>query len=459
MKKIWWHSKYGDSLALIPLFEDAGHDITVFISNKDSKQMYDGMTNKISYFPELQIKKGDLVVFDANDPISATQGDRLRKRGVSVFGGQVFADKIEHDRIFGTKFMVDNGIKIPETWHFKKPEDCIKFLADKGDRRWVFKPLGDAPSADTYVSSSSDDMIDFIKSIKKKTEAILQAYVPGIEHPTYSWFAQGKPCPNTFHTIETKRFASWRGGIGIGDNTGCQSSVEWAENGLESREVEEGIGLCFDALEKEQFSGCLDLNCIIADADCTDFTADETVQGGECLGGTEYKKGDMLGLEWTPRFGYNSIYCFAELINEPFDKFIIRLAEGDNSEIDVDTESFGVCTRVTILPYPIEGEDKFLEELYQKTADRPIKLNEHKGITYNLIDVKKVNGELVTAGSDALIVEVAGKFKDLDKATDEICTAIEDIELKGKMARSDMFLRAQVELKKLEGLGYEKVEM
>src|SRR5437899_2328032 len=113
----------------------------------------------------------------------------------------------------------------------------------------------------------------------------------------------------------------------LGHSTGCSGNLVWAE-GDRCSIIESGIALIEDVCKKEGYIGPIDLNTIINEE-------------------------GLFGLEWTPRFGYDSLPTILQLIEGDIGQLISDLCKGQCSEIKL-SEGVAGGVRLTIPPYPLE---------------------------------------------------------------------------------------------------------
>jgi phosphoribosylamine-glycine ligase len=411
------------------MLQSEGHEVEIFIKEKQYQKMYEGFCKKhtdINSWMREAMKGKYLSVFDS--VTSGDIGDYLRKKGVPVVGGQVIADKMELDREFGLQVMADAGISIPETFAFKTISDGLQFLkASPG--RYVFKPYGatQGVSAETYVSESEVDIVDFMKK-QKDQKFILQKFLKGEELSTEVWFSQGVPLEPVIHDIETKKFMPGD----VGCNTGCMSSLEWAGGGFDSKACQEGIGKCFDYLASIKYSGSLDLNSIITE------------------------DGKLHGLEWTCRMGYSAEYAEFRLFKEPLGLFFQRIAKGTAMPINMENK-YGFALRVSIPPYPLEGKkdtDQYVTPLMRKSANNEVKVKKLPGVEYHYLDVYTKDGKYFTAGNDAIVLEITCTADTVEEGKKLIYEAAKEVQVGDKQYRVDGYERAIKQIPTLNSMGY-----
>ncbi|MEM5872463.1 MAG: hypothetical protein QXD55_01210 [Candidatus Aenigmatarchaeota archaeon] len=107
-KKILFVSSSGLIGDLAWKVKNEGHEVKIFIEDKEEKDVCDGFVDKVEKWEDFK-DWADLIVFD--DVGFGSIAEKLRKEGKLVVGGSTYTDKLEIDRDFGYKEMKDAGIK------------------------------------------------------------------------------------------------------------------------------------------------------------------------------------------------------------------------------------------------------------------------------------------------------------------------------------------------------------
>ena len=341
----------------------------------------------------------DLVVFDSSGMGHAA--DAARKQTPTI-GGSVFADRLEHDRVFGLQAMEEAKIKVPKWEAFATRAEGLAFLK-KNNKRYVLKPIGEAPSDATYVSKSAEDMIHFIEvRLDSKVKSfVLQEFVEGVEISTEAWWT-GDEWLALNHTLEEKKFMAG----GIGPNTGCAGNVVWMPakpNPL----FQQGLEKIGPQLKAAGFVGMVDLNTIATE-------------------------GDIYGLEWTPRFGYEGTCNLVRLLPIPFGEFLFDVAVGKKPLLAEPKHKFAATVRLSVPPYPSA-------EFSKRRVKVPIQgLDCDKLDTFVLYDAMKEGDDLVTSGTYNAIGSPIGCGPAICGAFDEVMTAIKRLDVPNLQYRDDV---------------------
>ena len=345
-----------------------GHSVDWIIDEEKYSGLLAGMLppplNSISHPADY-----DLIVFDC--ACTGLIADGLREH-TPVIGSSSFAEKLEKDRAFGIEFMEKCGIPVPPWQQFTDVADALRWIRET-KKRTVFKPLGDQDDkATTYVSKSADDMARYLEILFKKMkvkEFLLQEFIEGTEVSCEGYF-NGTEFHAVNCTIEEKKFMAG----GIGPNTGCAGNLVWMPTRTNPL-FERGLRRTEDALRGAGFVGPVDLNTIVTE-------------------------GEIFGLEWTPRFGYEGTCNLTRLIGSDFGEFLHAIAVGDDPHLGPPAYPFAATIRLSVPPYPNPSRPAKYGGVPISGID-PDKLD---AFYLNDVRVKEgTEGELETIGTSGLI--------------------------------------------------------
>lgn len=342
----------------------------------------------------------DLIIFDSTN--CGESADEARC-STPVIGDSEFADRLEDDRKFGIEVMEAANIKVPQWREFTDTGEATEWLK-KTRARAVFKPYGDVAASLTYVSKSADDMIRYLERLedKNKGEFVLQEYVQGTEISTEGFF-NGKEWVLIDHTLEEKKFLSG----GLGPNTGCAGSVVWMPP-YATPVFEQGLKRVADILRQYNYVGPIDLNTIVTE-------------------------GELYGIEWTPRFGYEATCNLTRLLPTPFGDFLGRVSRGENVTVGASRYSFSATIRISIPPYPTDLE----EDQGEGTPIFGIDLDKLQ--TFYLHDVHlDEHDELVSGGTSGFIGAPIGVGSTIEQAFEECEVAIKGLQVPDLQWRNDL---------------------
>jgi len=408
MKFLLW-SLHGDALGLADKLQAGGHKVQVYIDHEEFRDQYTGILSKVKAYED-GLSPDTIVLFDMVE--NGELAEDLRDK-YPVFGASKFQDKLELDRSFGLRTMRRVGINVGETHEFHTLEECRKALKElKG--RWVLKPLGNEDTSFTYVSPSKDHMTMYLeylldqKQLPARTPCLLQEAFEGPEISTEMWFSKGRPIPPlSTHTFERKKMMN----DDLGPSIGCASSIVFKAQ--DTRILNKLFTpRLLRILEENQYSGPLDINSIIVN-------------------------GEPRGLEFTARLGYNAIYAFLELLEGDPATLFEAVANGRIPKAKLN-DNFAYCVRVSIPPYPLHVADKEAKaKIYEESAGIPVGVIPDFEHCW-LLDVQRdKNYDLVTAGSDGVVMEVSDKGKTIEEARDKVDKHLKKLTLANRQYRTD----------------------
>jgi len=434
--KILFFSNSGESLPIVWRLRREGTDAQIYVHSPQYKRNYNGIIPKLSVM-QLQkvLKKTDIVVFDitrlnnktkqdlvllkmfgikASSPsVFGPVADKLRK-GHKVIGASAVTEELELDRHKGIELAEKMGFSIPEVHEFKDLKEGVKFLRSSKDL-WVFKPENNQDLDLTYVEKFSGELItkmldEYSIRIGDKCDYILQKKVDGTEVSTEVWI--GEQGPRHFnHTIESKRLMD----ADLGPAIGSQSNTVWFKNTKKGILVGPLTKMAA-YLKSKRYIGPCDANCIV--------------------------KGNVpYFLEWSPRFGYDAIYCLLMLVKGPLSKFFIN---------DFDVEFHGgyaASQRISIPPYPYDIP--VLRRNFAKDVSIKGKLEDYPFFWAQ--DVYSDMGKLKCAGADGILGIVTGRGKSLDEAWGRVHNAIGKLRVSSYLQhRTDGLAVARKRLERLK---------
>ena len=416
--RILYFSYEGDGIWLVPVLKRAGHEVVWSIKEDKYADALKGIVPPPVDNPDPS--DADLVVFD--NCADGKLADAMRKE-TPVIGCSAFAQKLEEDRLFGLEFMERFGIKVPPWEAFDDVRKAEKWVR-KRSARCVFKPSGHVEDkATTYVSTDADDMCDYLSKLasKVKGEFVLQEFVQGTEVSTNGWF-NGEDFYAVDHTLEEKKFMAG----GIGPATGCAGNVVWMPAGPD-RLYNQGLGKVREGLVEAGFVGPIDLNTIATE-------------------------GELFGLEWTPRFGYEGTCNTMALLPMDFGEFLMAIAIGERPSIASPKADFCATIRVTCPPYPVKTTNR------KPFENIPVGgISEDDIETFYLNDVKLEDGELLTLGIDGLIGAPISTGHSIKEAVEMCETRIKKLKIPDIQWRNDIGKCCEKRYNALERNGWLKV--
>jgi phosphoribosylamine-glycine ligase len=427
--KIALNSYAGYGAWLAKMLEMDGHTVHYHLSLPKFAPILDGIvprarikehdgrnSNANIGYPDYS--KYDLSVFDLTG--RERQAD-FSQMGTPTIGDGTVNKMLEEDRLFGIQLMEDSGVTVPEYEAFSDV-GAAKAYIRQTKKRLVYKPNGgqEAEAASTYVSKSDEDMLEYIDKLfesSKGSPFILQEYIKGIEISVEGWFNGSEfYCLNA--TLEEKKFMN----DNIGPNTGCAGNLVFLVS-PETRVVREGIAKTRDALATAGYIGMIDLNTIA----------------------TEDK---LYGLEWTPRFGYDSSATLWNMYGGDFGDLLHRIASRNIPEEKWKAE-YGAAARITVPPYPTEYRSPHLKGIPIKGLNP--ESDDDLRSTY-LYDVMQNGNGLCCAGINGFIAAPVTTANDPVLAFDRLETRLKKFRIPDMQYRTDLkssILRRLYELKRM----------
>jgi len=396
--KILIVSPHGDGVWYVALLQRAGHTVDWIVSSaKDVDTLKGIVPSPLSSVPNPA--SYDLVVFDSSGLGDAADSARTV---TPTIGSSRLADSLESDRIFGIEAMEQVGIPVPPWESFDDPASAIAWLK-KEQVRCVLKPIGEAPSDATYVSKSPEDMISYIETrLHKKVKSfVLQEYVIGTEVSTEAWWT-GSEWIALNHTLEEKKFMAGS----IGPNTGCAGNVLWMPP-KPNQLFERGLAKIAPLLREHNFVGMIDLNTIVTE-------------------------GEIYGLEWTPRFGYEGTCNLTRLLPIEFGEFLYKIAIGETPTLAQPRAKFAATVRVSVPPYPSAEFSRHKDQVPIRGIDLD------KLESFVLYDVQKDGDCLATGGGYQVIGSPIGLGETICGAVGEVETAIGRLDVPNLQWRNDI---------------------
>jgi phosphoribosylamine---glycine ligase len=427
--RILVHDTTADFVGIAYQMQKEGATVDLFIKDKAYRRAMDGIVPKVESMEEGLRNKPDLVIFSLNG--EGALADKIRKDGFKVIGGSELADRMEMDRAWGGKLAKQYGLRVPNTTEFKDVGSAIAFVKKTG-KPYAVKIDNNKSEASSYVGKSAEELVDYLSYSKEEgtigpTDTfILQEVIKGAEISTEMWFSNGSPLWPANSTFETKKFLAGE----LGQRTGCEASFVFHYQNDQSRVVDKTIRKMLPLMKHTQWTGPIDVNCIVSEDDHEPYF-----------------------LEFTPRLGYSAIYGLMAILGMPISRFFSDVSRGT---FKIPFKSlWGSALKVSIPPYPCDIEDpKASAETYGKTEG--IRINGKYGKDFVPVDVQKgKKTEFVGAGTSCIVGECLGRgdsMLDAWRASQKVFKSVEVPNAQGRYtdAISDPMERAL----KLKNWGY-----
>jgi len=418
-------------------FMNAGHNVKWYLDKDDDGKVAtigDGLVEKVKDWRKW-IDWADFTFLTDNIMPFLPEIRKLRKKRHLVWGGDDLTAKCELDRNLGQDIFKKAGIKTMDyVGPFKDFDQGIEYIK-QNPGRWVSKPCGtETDKSLSYVSKSAGDMIFMLKKWKEngsKQEFILQKFKPGIEMAVAGHFGPGGFNKYFLEDWEFKKHMP--GDLGV--NTGEQGTVmRYVEN---SKLAEMVLIPVEKYLKSIDYTGFIDVNCIIDEED-----------------GTPYP------LEFTSRCGWPCWNIQQALHEGDPAAWIYDLLMGhDTQQVKVGK----VCVGVVLAhgSYPLNLREPKEEEGFPVYTDKAfgdyanihpceIRLGEvPKVVAGQVIDVP----DWVTAGT--YVLQTTGVSDTIKEAKEKAYAIMKKIELPNNAQyRTDIGDKIEKDLPKLQNFGF-----
>lgn len=409
-RKILCISHFGGMGELCKRLESEGNEVKYFIKDKGSKDIFTGLIGKVDAW-EPHVAWADLVILD--DSNFGDIVEELHEKGKPVIGGTCYTDKLEMDRGFGQEEMRSAGMTVLPDWSFKSLSEAIAFVK-KNPARYVVKPSGTAQDEKclTFVGKDEDgaDVIETLTNYQKKwsgkiKEIQVQTFAKGVEVAVSAFF-NGKeflrPC---FVNFEYKKIMN----DDLGPNGGESGTSSFWD--LECRLFDETLKKMEPLLARGGFHGIFDINCIAT-------------------------KEAIYPLEFTPRFGFPTIWLQMDGIKSKMGDLFDAVANGRKFRLETDL-GYQLCVVMAVHPFPFEDKAAFAK--YSK--DAPVKFSDPAMGGIYMADMKLQGGALTLAGESGYAVVCVGKGMTMNEAKEAAYERVKTVSLPNAFYRTDIGCR------------------
>lgn len=412
-----------------------GCKVKLFIQRKDDKDCFNGMIDKVNdWKKELKwVGRDGLIIFD--DVGYGKVQDNLRKKGYLVIGGSGDGDKLELDREYGQKILKSCGVEVSNEFETKSftIKSAIAFIK-KQKGKWVLKQ-NDHNEAFTYIGDRKDgrDLISVLEDYKSRFGNLyccgLQKRVFGVEIAIGRFF-NGKSWigPLVFNR-EHKYFCN----DDVGPLGGETGTLIWYNDNENNRLFQATLARIKPHLQKSNYKGYIDLNCIVAD------------------------KNTVYPMEITSRFGSSTNELQSEIRKSPWSEFLLAMAKGEDYNLRYKS-GFGISVALTVPPFPYITSDKKLSQkgigvFFKKELTK----EEFSHIHFEEVSVERKNGKdnYYIAGSTGYILYINGCGSTVRRARERVYRIIDKIIIPKMFYRTDIGLRfARTDYKLLKKWGW-----
>ena len=315
---------HGDALDISIRAQRDGHKVKHFI-RQDERTRYigRGFVEVISDFKPW-LRWADIII-NADNTKYLRDLDAARKEGARVIGASQETAEWELDREKGMGIFRKYKVAVPEYKTFSDYDKAIAYVK-KENRKFVSKPSDDADKALSYVAKSPADMVYMLERWKKakkhKAPFILQEFVGGVEMAVGGWFGPGGFNRGWCENFEFKKLMDGDKGVATGEQG---TVVRYVRNSKLANIVLRPLA---PELEKANYVGYVDVNCIIDD------------------------DGNPWPLEFTMRPGWPTFNIQQALHEGDSIEWLKDLAEGrDARNLQLNTIAIGVVLSIPDYPY------------------------------------------------------------------------------------------------------------
>lgn len=407
-----------------------GHDVKVWLSkNKDgsTRATGKGLTTIVENY-ESWMKWADLILTSDNIK-HIDKLEKYRAAGFPIFGANVEVTAWELDRGRGQDVFETHGITCLPTTVFKSYDDAITFQLANKDKRYVCKPLGDAPKEFSYVSKSFKDMVFMLGKWKTMGAAahefVMQEFTPGIEMAVGGWMGRDGFAQHFLENFEFKKLMN--GEIGV--NTGEQGTAMKYVTAEESKLAREVLIPLEAALIRSGYTGYIDVAVIID------------------------KKGNPWPLEFTSRLGW-PLFQIQQVLHSDSAGWMLNLIYGQDTFQPFKGVALGVVIAIPDYPYGHLKPEALCGYPIWGITDKN-RYNVHPsdmmlGTGYGDAGLEQM---MVTAGNNPVIVTGTGST--VSEAKEAAYATVKELEIPNSpMYRTDIGDRIEHQLPELQVMGY-----
>ena len=419
------------SLDWTMLCQKEGHKVKWYVGPDEKVALVGkGIVERVSD-PREWYRWADLIVFTDNTRW-IREAEFWRAFGVPVIAPSLAAADWELKRAVGMNVFKRAGIKVAESKPFTSYDPAIAYVK-REMRRFVSKPDADENKALSYCAKSPADMVYMLERWKRnktlKGDFILQEFTPGIEMAVGGWFGPGGFNRGWCENWEFKKLMN----DDLGVATGEQGTV--IRHTVKSKLADEVLKPLEEQLEKLDYVGYIDVNCIIGD-DGTPWPLEFTMRPGWPLFNIQQAahKGDHA--EW-----------------------LVQLFEGkDARNFEMETCLLGVVMSIPDYPYSHltrkEVNGVPLYGLTPELADQVHPCEMMQGEAPHEENGKLVTKPCLTAAGDYVLV-ATGTGETVSEAQKGAYQVLKKLSMPNSpMYRTDIGERLKKQLPKLQAMGY-----
>lgn len=358
-------------------------------------------------------KRIDLTVVGPELPLALGIVDAFEKEGLSIFGPNKDATRLESDKGFAREFMQKYDIPIPEFFVAEDPKEAKRyakhFLKKSEFRFCVVKASGLAAGKGAFVLNSLEEIEKIIDDLMiKKTlgpagnKVVVEEFILG-EEASLIAFTDSKTILPCLPSQDHKRLYDNDEGPNTG-GMGAYAPVPLIDEGIKRKANERIFFPFLRGLKKEGI-----------------------IYKGIIYAGIIINNGNPYVLEFNCRFGDPETQAILPLLKTDLKEMMKRTIEGKLEGLELTWEE-GYALNVVLASEGYPGH-------YEKGKLIKIPEKYEKAIIFHSGTVKKDN-EFYTAGGRA--ISVTGLGKTLLEAKENAYQVCEKIEFEGRHFRRDI---------------------
>lgn len=260
--------------------------------------------------------------------------DDARDRGIYVFGGGRFCDRLEKDRSFGRNLAERCGIMSPPVQEFSSIIECLAYARETPSLPPVYWKTDSYVDGDaTHGCEDAGELIDYLTWIQTRCNphisCILEKKLDGVPLSTARYW-NGRAWVGPYEaTIERKKFLTGE----LGSSTGCSLNGIgfWDDDDPEIADALHWNALTTEFLKHDAPPCLYDINAIVND-------------------------GKAYMLEWTPRMGWDSEGT-SHLLFPDYSAWLWYVTTGQGFP-EGPRDEVAVAIRLSVLPAPWEHGER-----------------------------------------------------------------------------------------------------
>lgn len=405
----------GDGAVIAHQLVREGHEVDLWIKEKDYAKTLVGLVNRVESFRP-SIGKCDFIICDMVG--FSNYANLFRSVRKPYLCCNEVADILELDRQRGAEVAKRVGMDLPETVECKNVNEARK-IKWENEYGYVCKPCGNISTGSTFVCSTPELYAWALDQYDRGQELIVQAVIDPsscIEVSTEGWFNGDRFIEPYNHTFEEKRFMPGD----LGGMTGCQGNVVMPVRKADKL-VDHTVKKMESALKVCGYRGPIDVNCLVT-------------------------KDKAYFLEFTARFGYDAIDALMYGM-ENVCGFLFEIATGSAKRVPMRGFDYLLAVRLTHAPYPGGHTDHSYD-------NGPVMGVDEIGNSAFLANMWKDGKQYRSAGSDGILMKVVTRGRDVREAQRRCYDKVKQIKVMDLQYRNDIGYHVEKDIAQLQKWGW-----